>query len=337
MLHPINPWKIIVHSEKIKDILEGKDVAPITLGLDLSNKCGHRCIWCLYDKYKKEKPYNMSKELIRKAIIDFRDVGGTSVCFSGGGSPLMNEHINFAIIESKKLGLECSLNTNGGRLQILSDNAINALSYIRISLDAGSRKSHDKLHEPMEGNFNEIMENIKNIRLKTSIPIGVGYLVHPCNYKEIASLTVDLNNIGVDYIQVRPIKNIRLSEEQMRSVLLQIDYIKRYMKPSLEVYESFSKMSDTIEGKNKCNECYVNKLVANMGPDGEVYSCCELRGINSLGNIAENSFKDIWFSKKHKDMLDSLDISKCPPCKYSKMNEIIERVFVNDELNRNFI
>jgi len=336
MLHPINPWKIIVHSGKIKDILEGKDIAPITLGLDLSNKCNHCCVWCLYDKYKKDKPYNMSKELIKKAIVDFRDVGGQGICFSGGGSPLMNEHINYAIIESKKLGLECSLNTNGGRLQILSDSAINALSYIRISLDAGSKNSHDKLHKPKSGNFDEIMENIKNIRLKTSIPIGIGYLVHPDNYKEITNLAVYINNIGVDYIQVRPIKGISLSEEQMKAVLEQIDYIKKLIKP-LKVYESFSKMNDTIEGKNKCDKCYVNKLVANIGPDGEVYSCCELRGINSLGNIADNSFKDIWFSKKHKDMLDSLDVSKCPPCKYAKMNEIIERVFVNDELNRNFI
>jgi MoaA/NifB/PqqE/SkfB family radical SAM enzyme len=336
MLHPISPWKIIAHSKKIKDILAGKDVSPITLGLDISNKCNHQCIWCLYDKYKKEKPYNMPKDLIKKAIVGFRDAGGVSCCLSGGGSPLMNEHINYAISECSKVGLESSLNTNGSRLNLLSNESLQSLSYIRISLDAGNRKSHYKLHKPMAGNFDEIIENIKNIRLKTSIPIGIGYLVHPLNYKDIGSLALDLNNIGVDYIQVRPIKGIGLSNEQMEAVLGQIDYIKNHIK-TLKVYESFSKMKDSMQGKDQFNKCYINRLVPNIGPDGEVYSCCEWRGINSLGNIKDKSFGDIWFSDKHKDMLSNLDIKICPTCKYSKMNEIIERVFINDELNMNFI
>lgn len=336
ILNPISPEKIIVHKDRIENILNGGHIAPVTCGIDISNLCNHQCIWCLYNKYRKEKPYNMDKYLIKKAIVGFRGAGGSSICLSGGGEPLMNNNINFAILESRKVGLECSLNTNGGRLQILSDEALNSLSYIRISLDAGSKKSHDKLHKPIDGDFDTIIENIKNIRKKTSIPIGVGYLVHSDNYQEIGSLALILKDIGIDYLQVRPIKNMFLSEEQMKLVLGQIEYIQKHLQ-SFKVYESFSKMSDTIEGSDKCKKCYINRLVVNIGPDGEVYACCELRGINSLGNIKDKSFEDIWFSKKHKDMLDNLDISKCPPCKYSKMNEIIERVFVNDELNRNFI
>lgn len=335
MLNPIDPQKIIIHSGRIKDMLEGKEVAPVTLGLDISNLCDHQCIWCLYDDYKQDKPYIMPKDLINKSLTGFKEVEGATCCLSGGGEPLINPEINYAILKCKELGLECSLNTNGAKLNRLSDSAINALAYIRVSLDAGSLKSHNSLHKPLEGDFNDIIENIEGIRNKTKVPIGVGYLVHTENYNEIVNVCEVLEAIGIDYIQIRPLKNFSLEHEQLKRVFDQIDIIKNNF--NIKVYESFSKMEDTINKEDKCRKCYINQLVANIGPDGEVYICCELRGKTSIGNIGANSFKEIWFSKKHKNILDNLDIRECPPCKYSKMNEIIESVFVRDELNRNFI
>ena len=127
MLDPISPNKIIVHSDRIEKILKGEFTPPVTLGLDLSNWCNHNCLWCLYDNYKKEHPYNMSKELIEKSIKDFKEIGGLSICLSGGGEPLMNPEINFAIEKCEENNIEVSLNTNGGLLNILSISSLNYL------------------------------------------------------------------------------------------------------------------------------------------------------------------------------------------------------------------
>lgn len=333
MLDRIDPWKIVIHSDRIKDILAGIISAPITLGIDISNLCNSNCIWCLFKEYKEQHPYIMEKRLIEKAIIEFEEIHGKGICISGGGEPLMNPEAEYAILKAKEAGLECALNTNGVKLNKLSLHAIDNLSYIRVSLDAGSRESYIKLHQVDD--FNTVLNNIEFIKKNSKVVLGVGYLVHPENYKEIIDIAWTLDEMNVDYIQIRPLKNFILDEEQMEKVHSQIDSMREFLK--IKVYESFSKMDETIRKKEKAKKCYVNQLVANVGPDGYVYVCCEQRGKLTLGNIKDQHLSDIWFSKMHREILDKIDISKCPPCKYAKANEVIERVFINDELNRNFL
>lgn len=334
MLNPINPIKIIYHKEQIREVLNNKDSHPITIGLDISNLCNHNCIWCLYNNYKREHHYNMSQELIEKAICNSKQIGAFSICLSGGGEPTMNENINFAIKKCKEYKLQVSLNTNGDRLNILSDHSISYLSYIRVSLDAGTQKTHNLLHRPLKyfNSFDNILKNIRRIKENYNTVVGVGYLVHDKNYSEIYNLSKILKDIRVDYIQIRPLKNFDLSENKLNSVNAQIQNIK-----NIKIYESFSKMKDTIQKKEKSNVCYMNKLVGNIGPDGFVYACCELRGINPLGNIKDNSLYNILNSEKNKEIINSIDVSKCPSCKYAKTNEIIEEFIINDNCHRNFI
>lgn len=335
MINPIDPIKIIIHKERIQQVIAGEIPPPITVGLDISNLCNNACVWCLYDDYKKKCNINMSKKNIYKALYDMYESNVLGICLSGGGEPTMNPYINETILTCKKLKLEVSLNTNGCRLNKLTEKTIRALSYIRISLDAGSIKTHNLLHRPSENNFDQILYDIKKICDKKLTKIGVGYLVHPANHLEIHKIIQILDKIGVDYIQIRPLKNVYLSLRQKEVAFLQIGKAK--LHTSITVYESFSKMDDTIKKKLTVPKCYINRLVSNIGPDGSVYTCCELRGIQPIGNIKNNHFNNIWLSDKHKEILENLDISKCPACKYAKGNEIIERVFVNDELDRNFI
>ena len=113
--------------------------------------------------------------------------------------------------------------------------------------------------------------------------------------------------------------------------------IEKAHRLNFKIFESFSKMEGTISGEEIHCKCYMNRLVSAIGPDGTVYPCCELRGINPLGNIKDASFGDIWFSKKHQNIIKNMNYKKCPPCKYAKGNEYIDYIFVKDELHKNFI
>ena len=335
-INPINPIKVLCYKERIESAIEGIFPKPITLGLDISNFCNDDCEWCLYRKYKKEHNVNMPIELIKKAIVEAKELGILGICFSGGGEPLMNEYFNSAIMICKKNKIAASLNTNGDKLNEISDEVISYLTYIRISLDAGSYSTHLRLHHPSGINFKQRLQIIEKICKKKLTIIGIGFLVHPLNYKEIYKIAKILDSMNCSYLQIRPLKNIILSKDEKNKVFTLLEKTKKLKMP---VYESFSKMDNTIQNKRSFEKCYMRYLVPNIGPDGYVYSCCELRGFEPIGNIRDHHLKDIWGSTKHKIILKYLDRypNSCPACKYAAGNEIIEKFFINNLAHKEFL
>jgi MoaA/NifB/PqqE/SkfB family radical SAM enzyme len=337
MLNPIDPIKIIVHKEKINNVVSGLIPSPITVMLDITNQCNSDCVWCLWKDYKDRHNAEMSEELILKTITDIKDLNADGIYFSGGGEPLTNINFSKAVMHCNNsfMNIPCALNTNGLLLDKVSDKVIKSLSYIRVSLDAGSEEIYKELHRPKIYDFNHVLKNIEYICKKKLTKIGVGFLLHPCNYRDIYYLAEYLDEIGCGYLQLRPLKDCALNVRECSDVYSQIKRIKSTL--DIVVYESISKMYDTINKDIKYSQCYMNKLIPTIGSDGFVYTCCELRGIKPIGNIKFNSLKDIWGGKNHRDVLEKIDITECPPCKYAKMNEIIERIFVRDEIDINFI
>jgi len=336
MLDPINPIKILVHTERILSIINNEDVAQIVVGIDISNICNNDCIWCLYKHYRAKHNTLMSKKSIFKIIPELKKAGVLALCFSGGGEPTVNKQCSNALIYARNQGLEVSLNTNGMLLDKITDEALRSLKYLRVSLDSGSNETHNILHQPKKLNsFNYIINSLKRICKKNLTTVGIGFLVHKLNCNEIYSLAKLLDEIRCDYIQIRPLKNISLSKDDLEAVHEQIKLIKQNLK--IHVYESFSKMTDTINKNTTFSKCYIKHLVSSIGPDGYVYPCCELRGIKPIGNINSLQFSEIWNSHKHKSIMQTINIKDCPPCKYAKSNEMIENFIVNDNIHKNFI
>ncbi len=336
ILNPIDPIKIIMHKDKIMRVINKELPAPITVGLDISNYCNNDCIWCLFREYRSNHACNMPKDLIFKSLLDLKNSEVAAVCLSGGGEPTMNQFCNEAILYAKELGLEISLNTNGLLLDKISEEALKALKYVRISLDAGSNETHNLLHCPNEVNvFDKIISILKNICAKKLTTVGVGFLVHKANCHELYALAKMLDEIGCDYLQVRPIKNLSLDKESEDNLLNQLILMKQQLKISL--YETFTKMDETLNRKICFSNCYLKHLVSNIGPDGYIYPCCELRGIKPIGNIKYDTFSRIWGSANRENIIRHIDINNCPPCKYAKANEIIEKYLVIDQIHMNFI
>ncbi|MFA5139273.1 MAG: radical SAM protein [Elusimicrobiota bacterium] len=335
ILNPIDPSKAIIHRERILTALGGGMPPPVTVGLDISNRCGHRCVWCLYERYKREKPLLMPEALAHKAVREMAEAGVLAVCFSGGGEPGMNPALGRVILACRQAGLSASLNTNGERLRELGEQSLAALSYVRVSLDAGSAETHRRLHRPAEDCFERILDDVAWACAARRTTVGIGFLAHPLNYREFAPLAQRAGRLGCAYLQVRPVKGMPLDGPMKAELFAEIEQVRR--KLPVVVYESFTKMEDTIAGRRNFERCVMNRLVSNIGPDGCVYACCELRGVAPIGDIGRSSFKDIWFSEEHRRALEGLDLGKCPACKYAKGNEIIERVFVRDELHRDFL
>ena len=79
--------KIFFHPEKIVEYKEGKRPFPITIEVDLTNRCNHRCSFCNYAEHigiEADKP-SLHAEIIKKTLKEAKELGTKGISFTGGG------------------------------------------------------------------------------------------------------------------------------------------------------------------------------------------------------------------------------------------------------------
>jgi sulfatase maturation enzyme AslB (radical SAM superfamily) len=243
-----------------------------------------------------------------------------------------------------------ALITNGGLLnkekcKVLAEE----LSYIRFSIDAGCSATHARLHKsrnPLNDNYEKIMENIVHLvtwkrKLKKKIKIGAGYLVHPENTQEIFSLVAKMKEIGVDYVQIRPIctltreERVLITNESKR----QIEHSLKLMDENFHVFPILHRFDEIMSFERGYDTCYGHALIGIIGADCKVHLCCQLKGKKKyvMGDLHENSFKDVWEGEQRKDVIHGLAVNDCPPCRYNKYNEILDYMADREKLHIDFL
>lgn len=349
-LQQFNPYKILHHLEIIDALIAGRNPFPVSCEIDPSNLCNHDCSWCYFGNSRKVNKMNLEKGVLFK-VIDALSRGKTkSVTFTGGGEPLFNPATIDAISQAYVKGIRVGLVTNGGLLdKEKSKTIISCCDFVRISLDAGDEQSYNRLHRPRNpkvDNFETILENLRILvslrrKLKKNITIGVGFLIHRENYRKLPILAEKLKKIGIDYLQVRPIfmphdssltKVWSIAGKEIQKTLSFSDK-KFYVFPINQRYH------EIISKEKNYQRCYIHNLLAIVGAEGNVYMCSLFRGNDkfSFGNLYSQSFTEIWGGRKREAVIRSLDITKCPPCRYNRYNEILEYMSNRNKSHADFL
>jgi len=143
--------------EKIKRLAmwaHGKKAPPLTLELNITNRCNLRCRMCWlrfakpnYEEMKDEELVRIIDEAITLGIKEFR--------FPGSGEPLMRKKILFELMEKVKEGKGNGLLISNGTL--FSEEDVKKLvemewDVLTISLDGPSPKINDYIRG-VEGSF----------------------------------------------------------------------------------------------------------------------------------------------------------------------------------------
>lgn len=349
-LKQFNPMKVLNHWSTMNAILSGWNPPPVSCEIDLSNRCNHRCIWCMYKDFKKERNVMMPTKTVMTLIDDLSEAGVKSVTFTGGGEPLTSPDVIPVLYKAKNSGLEVGLVTNGGLMNHkISKTIIKTCNFVRISLDAAIEYTHSTIHKPKDltrDNFNEIIKDIKTLvemRKKTEniLTIGIAFLVHPKNYGEIYSATELAKEIGVDYIQLRP---VFIPGSQPLVSIWQV--VKESMQKAMEladdefhVFPILHRFDEMAKVERTFSQCRGHALLGVVGADSNVYLCCQLRGNPefSFGSLEKESFFEIWHGKRRQEVIRRINIEKCPPCRYTKYNELLDYLSDKRRPHKNFL
>ena len=335
---PFNGLKCLVHAERIKKILKGVLPSPVCAQIDLCNICNHNCLWCYYRFFRHRAPVMMPTTRSLSLIDELASFGVKSALFTGGGEPLMHPDFCKIIRHAHSNGLKVGLSTNGA---LLDEDKIDAIleccTYIRISIDAGCDNIHRLIHNGEAADYETIRLWAKTINIykRPSLTTGYGFLVCDQNVMDIEEAVDNAVQARFDYIQFRPvIGEIKLTEI-FCSVVNEAIARMRTKYPDFKILGGIGQAS----GKKKFETCRATPLITIIGSDLKIYLCCQFRGdLNwSIGDITSQNFKNFWRSDKHREIIDKIDGKRCPVCKYEKYNAVIEHVFVQNDMHKEFL
>ncbi len=308
-------FKILHHLDRIHAICRGELPVPVTFEIDLTNACNHRCIWCLDNSYNTRINTTLKEFPLLQFAGEMISQGVKSIVFKGGGEPLLYFSFSKLTQQLKNKGLDLGLITNG---EIINRHleAIPYLNWIRISLDAASAKIHQKLHKPFKSDsFQNIVDNLYQI--STSVFTGVLFIVHPENICEMEDAAHLARDVGCRYIAFKRVigeEAQKFTPKMMREIdELLIKIRKEHENQKFQIlgtkiyhfYRGYKNLPYDI--------CLAHHLIGILGSDGNLYPCCTLRGEveYSYGSIYKNSFKEIWFGEKRKEVLEKINQKEC--------------------------
>ena len=353
MLSQFNPqMKILWHLDRINEWLKTGDTTPITLEVDLSNACNHNCPWCTF-KYIKNKDI-LSWPLTKKLLDGAKELNVKGITYTGGGEPFMNPIIYDVLKYTKSIGLESGIYTNAALLKDV-DTIIKNCQWIRISLDAATEKTYAITHGSKRNDFNIVINNIKELvkrkkELKSDIVIGVGMLIFYNNYKEIIKFAKLCKNLGVDYIQYKPVIYSAWEKKQLEDKWIKKKIIPRILKAEQLTDNTFKvvltqyKFNDLLTGKQYGRDyktCYAHYVMGAIGADGKVYICEHLKGFDAcvLGDLHNNTLFEIWNSEQRKKVIKEMNFKRCMAlCKNHEVNKMLWHLKnVKKEMHPNFL
>lgn len=328
--------KILKHLDRVSQWLQGRNPSPITVELDMTNICNHRCPECVVNYFRAADKKSLSRKMARDIVRQLAANRIRGLIFTGGGEPLCNPHTLETVELAKRKGLDLGFITNGA---LLNERAARVIlkncTWVRVSLDAGSAQAF-KITHGLDGNeFNKVIEKIGLLvktkrKIKSKCTVGVGFLTCDSTVKDMVKAAVLTKKLGVDYLQFRPmqIHNGGKFGYHWTDVDDKIEECLKYADKDFHVLYSKHKYDMARDAKfgRYYEKCYGQQFATVISASGKMYICCHLRGYEkySIGDLNKNTFKEIWFSRKRRQAIEKIDFSDCIPlCRDNTFNQIL--------------
>ena len=326
--------KILKHLDRIDDWLKGKNPSPITVELDMTNSCNHKCPKCVSYNLSDNNfishsfAVNIIKQLARNKI--------KGLIFTGGGEPLCNSYTLEMVKLAKRKGLDVGFITNGSLLnqysaKVILENCV----WIRVSLDAASPKIFKLMHGRNEEEYQKILRNIELLvetktNLKSNCTIGVGFLTCSKSEVDMVKSAILCKKLGIDYLQFRPLQNHNeiILKYHNKNINKKISICLKYSDNNFKVLYSRHKyeMINYPDFGRCYGKCYGQQFAAVISATGKMYICCHTRGYKKycIGDLKKESFKEIWNSKRRQEIIKNIDFKDCTPlCRDNTFNQIL--------------
>ncbi|MDD5130438.1 MAG: radical SAM protein [Candidatus Omnitrophica bacterium] len=333
----IDSHKLMYHVPRVYQWLKGKNIYPIYIEIGLYGGCNHRCVFCAFGFFQY-KPDILGETELRRFILEAAKRGVKSILYSGEGEPLLHKDAVGIINFTKKAGIDVALVTNG----VLFDKekaagSLNSLSWLKVSLDAGTKKNYAAIHGTVKEDFDIVIKNLREaVKIRNqknySCVIGAQFLLIPKNYKEVLAAAKIVRDAGADYLVIKPYsrhpanRNTPALALRYRDLARLEGELKKYEKSNFKIILRRN-ASESLEKKKPYAHCLGLPFAAHITARGDMYPCNLFLGKQNFafGNIGKESFKNIWEGEKRKKVMARIyakwDLTGCrKACRLDEIN-----------------
>lgn len=306
---------------------------PVQLRLDLSERCNLKCAHCEFPRIREDMSLPFAARIFE--ALPWGPTGVQSFSITGGGEPLINPDA-LEIIELYAQRFRIGLITNGTLATTHEDwdRLAQACDWIRVSLDAATvgeyRRRHNAglaLWSAATKTVTELAKRIGSSRLKL---ISVGsILLKDTTMSAMWKQARLARSLGAGAILFRPEWGLR------RDFTWALRGVRRMVRSSTFEVVWPGRISHMASPPPLPKKCYALLLQTVITAGGQVWPCARLRyspAFESLGNLSERTFGEVWNGGQRRRLLDLLPTpSACPQicCHYglnTQMARVMERI-----------
>jgi len=283
---------------------------PLTVGIDVTNRCNLKCKHCYANSSFDSKIPDITLKKFLEVLEELNGLG-TYVISLAGGEPLLRSDLcemTKAIAEKNML---LFLNSNGQLLTLEYARRLkkNGVNHIEISID-GLEKNHDTIRG--KGTFKKAVAGFENAQ-KAGLSVGIMTVICKQNLNDAEKL-IDLfykkKAIGIGFIRFKPVgrgeevRDWELSPLERKKLIesvykKKVFYDRKNFNVKIETPLSILAAQNYPEFLKE--HSYINKTIRgcpggmvsmHINADGTVTSCSQMP--LTVGSIYKSKIKDLW-------------------------------------------
>jgi radical SAM protein with 4Fe4S-binding SPASM domain len=289
---------------------------PVSISFEPTTSCNLRCPECPSGLRAFTRPTGMlQKDFFTETIDDvYKEL--LYLIFYFQGEPYLNPSFLDMVKYAADKGIYTATSTNA---HYLTDEAAkktveSGLDRLIISIDGTTQDSYEQYR--VGGNLEKVIAGAKNIvkwkkELKSKTPfVFFQFLVVKHNEHQIEDIKKLAKEIGVDEVRFKSAQVYDYENDPNNLI------------PVNEKYSRYKRNTDgSFKAKNKfANRCWKLWHANVITWDGLVVPCCfDKDATHRLGNLKNESFKNIWHNENYKQFRGELmksrkNIDICANC-----------------------
>ncbi len=288
---------------------------PISISIEPTTSCNLRCPECPSGLRSFTRPTGMLQQDLFKNVIDQLAPTLSYLTFYFQGEPYLHPQFLPMVKYASDKGIYTATSTNAHYLkdEAAQQTVASGLDRLIISIDGTSQDTYQSYR--VGGDLSKVIEGTKNIiawkrKLKSKTPhVIFQFLVVKPNEHQIPEVYKLAKELGVDEVKL---KTAQIYDYENGSDLIPTQ--DKYSRYKLNASGKYSIKN------NLDNNCWKMWQSCVITWDGKVLPCCFDKDAQYvMGDLTQQTFKEIWFGEKYQQFRDTLfrsrsEIEMCKNC-----------------------
>lgn len=295
--------KLMHNPEWLSRVIDKQQIMPLSIECAPESRCNLRCSYCSNKDRKTDE--TLSADFLLPILEGMRALGTKTIQWTGGGEFLIHPEANTLIKECHKMGYQMGMITNGTMFQNLEKEALDKLTWIRVSLNI------------------EAMSRIKIPEVSARTTLGFSFVATDHFEEYMAGEFKMINDFVLKhnpaYVRIVP----NCLEDDVTQVANNIKYskiVKGWGSPYFYQTKEF----------RRPDKCWWSLAKPFLLHDGFYYPCSSV----VLNPDSENHFNEKYRVGKIEALVDNyliqsdfppepFDSSSCSHCVFYKQNQLV--------------